>query len=198
MPSWRVSASQTEKQNCLPLSEVTCSGTPNLATQPPIRASVQHAAEVDRRGIASAQRLDLSTTVNRCVKPSLEAGRGPTRSVWMWLNRWMGLAMSPGCETGWEVTLARWQGWQSRHQAATCDASPGQTKWLEISRCVALIPGCARLCTALKMGRQKAAGTRGLKTPEEVSTRMIEPCREIADTRRAGALASRLCRRQRG
>ncbi len=31
MPSWRDGASQTEEQNCLPWSEVTCSRTPNLA-----------------------------------------------------------------------------------------------------------------------------------------------------------------------
>ncbi len=107
-PSWCVSASQTEEQNCRPLSEVTCSGTPNLATQLLTWASAQHAAEVDRRGMASTQCVDLSTTVKRWVKPSREAGRGPTRSMWMWLNRWMGLVMRPGGEAGWEVTLARW------------------------------------------------------------------------------------------
>jgi hypothetical protein len=100
MPTWCVSTSQTEEQNCRPLSEVICSGTPNLATQLPIRASAQHAAEVDRRGMASAQRVDLSTTVKRWVNPSREAGRGPTRSMWIWLNRWMGLAMRPGGEIG--------------------------------------------------------------------------------------------------
>jgi hypothetical protein len=104
----------------------------------------------------------------------------------MWLNRWMGLAMRPGGKTSWEVSLARWHDWQSRHQAATCEASPGQTKRLKISRLVALMPGCARLCTASKMARRKAAGMRGLKTPEEVSTRMVEPCMDTADTRRAG------------
>jgi hypothetical protein len=103
-----------------------------------------------------------------------------------WLNRWEGLAMRPGGDEGWEVTLPRWQLWQSRHQAATWDARPGQTKWLEISLLVALIPGCARLCTASKMGHRKTAGTRGLKTPEEVSTRMGEPWREISETRWAG------------
>jgi hypothetical protein len=29
------------------------------------------------------------------------------------------LAMRPGGDTGWEVTLARWHCWQSLHQAAT-------------------------------------------------------------------------------
>jgi hypothetical protein len=65
MPSWRDRASQTEEQNCLLRSEVTCSGTPNLDTQPDTRASAQLAAEVDRSGIASAQRVDRSMTVKR-------------------------------------------------------------------------------------------------------------------------------------
>ncbi len=65
IPSWRDRGSQTDEQNCLPWSEVTCSGTPNLDTQPDTRASAQLAAEVDRSGIASAQRVDLSMTVKR-------------------------------------------------------------------------------------------------------------------------------------
>jgi hypothetical protein len=44
---------------------VTCFGTPNLDTQPLIKASVQLASEVERSGIASAQGVDLSTTVNK-------------------------------------------------------------------------------------------------------------------------------------
>jgi hypothetical protein len=47
------------------------------------------------------------------------------------------------------------------------------------------MPGCARLCTASKIWRRKAAGTRGLKTPEEVSTRMVVPFKDTADIRRA-------------
>ncbi len=65
IPSWHDRASQMDEQNCLPWSEVTCSGTPNLDTQPDTRASAQLAAEVDRSGIASAQRVDLSMTVKR-------------------------------------------------------------------------------------------------------------------------------------
>jgi hypothetical protein len=64
-PSHRVRASHTEEQNCLPLSEVTCTGTLNLATQPVTRASAQSVAGVDRSWMASAQRVDLSTTVKR-------------------------------------------------------------------------------------------------------------------------------------
>jgi hypothetical protein len=39
---------------------------------------------------------------------------------------------------------------------------------------------------AAKMGRRKLAGTSGLNTPEEVSTRMVNPSIEILDTRREG------------
>jgi hypothetical protein len=80
---WHVRVSQTEEQNCLPRSEVIFSGTPNLDTQPPTKESAQLAAEVEQSGIASTQRVDLSTTLNKCVKPSFDAGRGPTRSMWM-------------------------------------------------------------------------------------------------------------------
>ncbi len=100
-----------------------------------------------------------------------------------WLKRWVGLAMCPGGDDGWDVTFPRWQLWQSRHQAATWDAKPGHTKRLEISLLVALMPGCARLCTASKMGWRKTSGTMGLKTPEEASTKMGEPCSEISETR---------------
>jgi hypothetical protein len=38
---------------------------------------------------------------------------------------------------------------------------------------VALSPACARLWTAFKIGRLKLAGTSGLNTPEETSTKML-------------------------
>jgi hypothetical protein len=36
------------------------------------------------------------------------------------------------------------------------------------------------------MGRRKLSGTRGLNTPDEVSTKIGEPCSDISATRRAG------------
>jgi hypothetical protein len=39
---------------------------------------------------------------------------------------------------------------------------------------------------AAKMGRRKLAGTSGLNTPEEVSTKMVNSFIEIFDTRREG------------
>jgi hypothetical protein len=58
---------QTSEENWVPLSEVSDEGTPKRVTQPEKRASAQLLAEVDLNGIASAQRVDLSTIVNRWV-----------------------------------------------------------------------------------------------------------------------------------
>ncbi len=58
---------QTSEENWVPLSEVSDEGTPKWVTQPEKRASAQLLAEVDLNGIASAQRVDLSTIVNRWV-----------------------------------------------------------------------------------------------------------------------------------
>ncbi len=133
------------EQNCRPLSEVTYPGTPNLEIQPLIRASAQLAAEVDQSGITSTQCVDLSTTVNKWVKPAEVGGRGPTRSMWMWLNRWVGLAMWLGGAAGCDEILDRWHCWQSLHQAAIWEAKHGQKNRLEINRFVAMIPGYASL-----------------------------------------------------
>ncbi len=91
--------------------------------------------------------------------------------------------MCMGGDTGELDALARWQ---SRHHAATWEARPGQRKRLEINRLEALMPGWARPWMASKMGGQKLAGTSGLKTPEEVSTRMGKPSIEISETRSEG------------
>jgi hypothetical protein len=87
MPSCRVKDSQTEEQNWLPLSEVICWGTPNLATQPSTKAVAQLSAEVDHSGKASAHLVDRSKTVSRCVYPLFDWGKGPTRSMCRWLER---------------------------------------------------------------------------------------------------------------
>ena len=100
--------------------------------------------------------------------------------------------MGTGAAAGCLVTLALWQSWQSLHQAATCEDRQGQTKRLEMRRRVALMPGWARLWTASKMGRRKATGTSGLKTPEEVSTSIGQPSRETVETRREEENGARL------
>jgi hypothetical protein len=65
MPNRCVNESQTEEQNWLPLSEVICWGTPNLATQPATNAAAQLSAEVDLSGNASAYLVERSNTVNK-------------------------------------------------------------------------------------------------------------------------------------
>jgi hypothetical protein len=59
------SAVQRVEVNCAPLSDVMTVGTPNLWIHPVNRAAAQSAAAMLLRGIASGQRVVLSTTVNR-------------------------------------------------------------------------------------------------------------------------------------
>jgi hypothetical protein len=51
--------------NRAPLSDVITEGTPNYCIHPEKRAAAQSAAAMLLRGIASGQRVDLSTTVKR-------------------------------------------------------------------------------------------------------------------------------------
>ena len=51
--------------NWAPLSEVMTVGTPNRCIHPVNRAAAQSAAAILLRGIASGQRVVLSTTVNK-------------------------------------------------------------------------------------------------------------------------------------
>jgi hypothetical protein len=59
----------SEEVNWGPLSLVIISGTPKRCIHPWRRAAAQSAAVVEVRGIASGQRVVLSTTVNRYEKP---------------------------------------------------------------------------------------------------------------------------------
>jgi hypothetical protein len=99
IPSCWHKASQMAEVNCVPLSEVSCAGTPYLEIQPVMRASAQLVAAMSGMGRASSQRDDLSTTVNRYLLPQVAAGRGPTMSTWMWVNRLAGMAM------GWTANV---------------------------------------------------------------------------------------------
>ncbi len=93
MPSCWHKTSQMAEVNCVPLSEVSCAGTPYLEIQPAMRASAKLVAAMTDMGKASSQRDDLSTTVNRYLLPQVAAGRGPTMSTWMWVNRLAGMAI---------------------------------------------------------------------------------------------------------
>ena len=64
-----------------PLSEVVCSGTPNLETHADRKAVAQDAAEESTKGTASAQHVEQSMIVNRYLWPS-DGGRGPMMSTW--------------------------------------------------------------------------------------------------------------------
>jgi hypothetical protein len=81
MPSLQHNDAQEAEENCVPLSDVSVSGTPNLATQWKRKASPQEAAEMSLSGTASNQREVRSTIVRRYMNPSAEAGRGPTMST---------------------------------------------------------------------------------------------------------------------
>jgi hypothetical protein len=81
MPRRRIRAAHTAETNCTPLSEVSWLGTPNRTIQPVIDASVQSAAVTLAKGIASAQRVDLSMTVKIYCMLLLDGGRGPTKST---------------------------------------------------------------------------------------------------------------------
>ena len=114
--------------------------------------------------------LDLSTTVNKYLKPSLEVGSGPTKSTWMCEKRHVGTGMGCVAAAGCAVTFPLEHCWQSLHHCEMSLAKPGQTYLLAIRRRDALMPGCANEWTALKICRRNASGTKGRKTPEEVST----------------------------
>jgi hypothetical protein len=136
--SWHMSL-QTEEVNCGPLSEVMACDAPNLAIQPVKRACAQLLAVVEDTGMASAQCVERSTIVKRCVWPHRVVGRGPTRSTCE--------NLLPGTSIGWVtaracvVTFPRAQSWQSRHQAVTSLAIPFHTNLLKIRRFEAIIPG---------------------------------------------------------
>ena len=92
-------------------------------------------------GKASSQREELSTTMRRWLKPSLDLGRGPTRSRWMWENHLAGMGICWTTGQGCQVTLARWQNWQSLDQQVMSVDMPVHTHWADMSRLVALMPG---------------------------------------------------------
>ncbi len=98
IPSSLVRPAHSEEVNWRPWSEVRMDGTPNLATQDEMRASTQSSAAMDFKGAASNHLDDLSTIVNKYLKPSAYAGSGPTRSTCTWVKtplwNWYGLDRS--------------------------------------------------------------------------------------------------------
>jgi hypothetical protein len=72
--------------NWAPLSGLWCDNCRDAksARPPRKRAFVQSTVLVAAIGMASGQQEVLFMIVNRWVKP-FDAGRGPTRSMWMWM-----------------------------------------------------------------------------------------------------------------
>ncbi len=58
------------------------SGTPKLATHPEIKDLRTVSVDVSGSGIATGHLVNRSMIVKMCVCP-LDAGSGPTRSMWM-------------------------------------------------------------------------------------------------------------------
>jgi hypothetical protein len=53
--------------------------------------------------MASAQHVEQSRTVNKCMWPPVDVGSGPTKSTCRWLNRCVGLARWRGGNAGIDV-----------------------------------------------------------------------------------------------
>ena len=67
--------------NCFPLSVVTVSGAPKLATQVERKALTQSVAVIPDMGVATGHLVKRSTAVRTYFMP-FEAGSGPTMSTW--------------------------------------------------------------------------------------------------------------------
>ena len=150
-------------------------GTPKRAIHPLVKAAAQSAAVVFFSKTASGHLVVLSTMVNRCVKPSLEAGSGPTRSTCRWANLLEGVVKLWTGVCTCLCTLPRAQPWQSRHHAATSADILDHTNLLEIILLVARMPGWASVCTAEKIAGRHDVGTSGLGTPVLTSHSMLVP-----------------------
>lgn len=85
---------------------------------------------------------------------------------------------------GWVVTLALWQGWQSRHQLAVSFAIPVQTQRVDISLFVALMPGWVRLWVAAKATARNNGGSKGRGRPVEKSHSKLLLSNLAVDTRK--------------
>ena len=79
------------------------------------------------RGTASSHLLVRSMMVKMYRYPSLDVGRGPTKSTWMWENLWVGTGIGCCAAGGWRTTLARLHSWQSPTHFFTSLFIPGHT-----------------------------------------------------------------------
>ncbi len=102
-----------------------------------------------------------SIMVSRYLKPSVEEGREPTRSTWIWLNLWSRTGMGTMRAAGCLVTLAVWQGWHSLHQLTISVAIPGHTTLAERNLLLALMLWWTREWKASKTDLLQSTGTTG-------------------------------------
>ena len=118
---------------------VIVAGVPKRAIHPLKKAWATVSAQISTNGMASGQGVKRSTQVSRYLKPS-EYGRGPTISIFMWLNLSVDLAHLPKTGLLWRDILAVWQPLQERHLAISIFI-PCQTNRVLISGFVALCDG---------------------------------------------------------
>ena len=145
-------------------------GTLKRAIHPLARALAQSSAVVFFISTASGHLVVLSTTVKRCVYPSLEAGNGPTKSTCRCAN-------IP--EAAWkdctrvcmrQKIFPRAHPWQSRHHSATWADILDQINLPKIIHFVARIP-----LTAEKTAALHDVGTSGQRTPVLKSHSKLAP-----------------------
>jgi hypothetical protein len=129
---------------------------------------------MSRMGNASSQRDDLSTTVNRYLLLQVAAGKGPTMSTWMWENYLAGIPAAVCCLEA----LACLHCWQSLHQAATSQLSPGHITLAAVNRLVALNPAWAKSWKAPNTAALSMKGTSNLTTLWKC--RRGSPCRLLS------------------
>jgi hypothetical protein len=174
--------------NCVPLSEVSCAGTPYLEIQPVMRASAQLVAAMSRMGRASGQREDLFTTVKGYLLPQVATGRGPTMSTWMWVKRLAGMAMGCTATMCCLEALALSHCWQFLTHAATSLLRLRHITLAGMSCLMARMPAWASPWKAANMAGLSTSGTSGLTPPLEMTQRSSRPpttrfstCRDVEE-----------------
>ena len=139
IPSKKQMADHKEEVNWAPLSLLIIAGTLNPEIHPWNKAEAHSVAEIPARGKASGQRVDLSTQVNRYVKP-WEGGRGATRSTWTCENILNRTGIFSGRSWTWRRIFPRWQDRQTRHQSLISLVRPRLTNLDDIKSLEALVP----------------------------------------------------------
>ena len=96
-----ISSRHRADSNWRPRSVVTVDGTPN---HPLTNALATMSAVIAEIGMASGQRVNLSTQVRR----PFAGGSGPTMSMWITSNLASGVAKVEKGVTVWRCTLQHW------------------------------------------------------------------------------------------